>query len=106
MSVDISTRSSAIPGITIQKLFEQSVLKVNKHKKDFTRMTNKEGLKIYALYKQSTSGNINTEAPYAIFMEKRAKWDAWNSVKGLICEHAQRNYIQLVIQLSKKYNVN
>eukprot|EP01051_Picozoa_sp_SAG22_P027394 SAG22_NODE_9149_length_607_cov_1.086614_1_plen_54_part_10 len=33
---------------------------------------------IYALYKQGTEGDVTGGQPYAIQMEKRAKWDAWN----------------------------
>eukprot|EP01052_Picozoa_sp_SAG31_P069518 SAG31_NODE_28350_length_411_cov_0.996795_1_plen_85_part_00 len=37
---------------------------------------------IYALYKQATTGDVTGGQPYKIQMEKRAKWDARNELKG------------------------
>ena len=39
-------------------------------------------LELYALYKQATVGDVNTAQPWAVQMEARAKWDAWNTKKG------------------------
>ena len=45
---------------------------------------NSEKLKAYALYKQATEGDVKGSQPWAIQLEKRAKWDAWNAVKGMV----------------------
>ena len=37
---------------------------------------------IYALFKQATTGDVSGGQPWAVQMEKRAKWDAHNEVKG------------------------
>lgn len=34
--------------------------------------------------------------PYRVQVESRAKWDAWNSVKGLSKEDAMKKYIELM----------
>jgi diazepam-binding inhibitor (GABA receptor modulating acyl-CoA-binding protein) len=57
-------------------------------------------LKLYALYKQATAGD-NTEAkPGLGDMVGRAKWDAWNNLKGTPNEEAMQRYIDLVDSLS------
>lgn len=40
-------------------------------------------LKLYGLYKQATVGDINIAQPWAIQIEARAKWGAWNEQKGV-----------------------
>jgi diazepam-binding inhibitor (GABA receptor modulating acyl-CoA-binding protein) len=57
-------------------------------------------LKLYALYKQSTSGDNTEEKPGFGDMVGRAKWDAWNSLKGTSSEDAMQQYIELVDSLS------
>ena len=47
-----------------------------------TRPSNEHLLELYALYKQATVGDVNTSQPWAVQMEARAKWDAWNAKKG------------------------
>lgn len=47
----------------------------------------------YKYYKQSTIGDCNTPQPYIYQLEKRALWDAWNSIKGTSKEDAMKMYI-------------
>lgn len=42
-------------------------------------------LKLYALYKQATVGDVNIAQPWAVQMEARAKHDAWSELKGQQC---------------------
>ncbi len=53
-------------------------------------------LKIYALYKQATTGDNAEKKPGFSDMVGRAKWDAWNSVKGTASEAAMQQYIDLI----------
>ena len=39
-------------------------------------------LKIYALYKQATGGDVEGKRPGFTDLVGRAKWDAWNALKG------------------------
>ncbi len=39
-------------------------------------------LQLYALYKQASSGDVDGKRPGFTDMVGRAKWDAWNEIKG------------------------
>ncbi|CAI9573207.1 unnamed protein product [Staurois parvus] len=60
-------------------------------------------LKVYALYKQATVGDVNTPRPGMLDFKGKAKWDAWESKKGISQEDARAQYIQLVKELKGKY---
>jgi diazepam-binding inhibitor (GABA receptor modulator, acyl-CoA-binding protein) len=49
------------------------------------KIKNEEKLELYAFFKQGTTGDINIERPgtFSLSFEAKAKWDAWNSKKGL-----------------------
>ena len=57
-------------------------------------------LKIYALYKQGSTGDNTDKKPGFGDMVGRAKWDAWNSLKGTAQDDAMQQYIDLVASLS------
>ncbi|KAI8645438.1 acyl-CoA-binding protein [Parasitella parasitica] len=61
--------------------------------------TDDDLLKLYALFKQTTVGDINTNKPGIFDMKGRYKWDAWNELKGKSQEDAQTEYIGLVKKL-------
>lgn len=56
-------------------------------------------LKLYALYKQATSGDAEGERPGFTDMIGRAKWDAWNATSGKSRDDAMRDYIELIESL-------
>jgi diazepam-binding inhibitor (GABA receptor modulating acyl-CoA-binding protein) len=57
-------------------------------------------LKIYALFKQASLGD-NTEAkPGFSDIVGRAKWEAWNGLKGTSADDAMQRYIDLIESLS------
>lgn len=57
-------------------------------------------LQLYSLFKQATDGDINIEPPTNMFdFVNKAKYDAWNKLKGTSKEQAQQAYIDLVAQL-------
>ena len=56
-------------------------------------------LKIYALYKQATQGDNEEKKPSFSDMVGRAKWDAWNGVKGKSADDAMQEYIDLIESL-------
>ncbi|XP_042868681.1 enoyl-CoA delta isomerase 2-like [Penaeus japonicus] len=60
---------------------------------------NENKLKIYALFKQSTVGAVNTKRPGMMDFVGRAKWDAWNSLGSMSQEEAQKSYVELVNSL-------
>ena len=56
-------------------------------------------LKLYALYKQATSGDAEGKRPGFGDMVGRAKWDAWNARKGESAEASMQAYIDEVESL-------
>jgi len=57
-------------------------------------------LKLYALYKQATAGDNAEKKPGFSDMVGRAKWDAWNGLKGTAGEAAMQQYVDLIESLS------
>lgn len=57
-------------------------------------------LKIYALYKQATAGDVSEARPGFSDFVARAKWDAWNALKGQTADQAMQGYIDLIESLS------
>ena len=58
-------------------------------------------LKIYALFKQATSGDAQGERPGFADMVGRAKWDAWHELSGTRREDAMQQYIDLIEELKQ-----
>lgn len=57
-------------------------------------------LQLYSLYKQATSGDVNTEPPSNPFdFVNKAKHDAWTALKGKTKETAMQEYIDVVNRL-------
>jgi acyl-CoA-binding protein len=56
-------------------------------------------LKIYALYKQATAGDVDGKRPGFADMVGRAKYDAWAAVKGTAAEAAMQQYVDLIESL-------
>ncbi len=53
-------------------------------------------LKMYALFKQGSSGDAEGKRPGFTDMVGRAKWDAWNEIKGTSQDEAKNQYIALI----------
>ena len=64
------------------------------------RPDNQTLLRLYALYKQATAGDNAEKKPGFGDMVGRAKWDAWNGLKGTPAETAMQQYIDLIESLS------
>ena len=56
-------------------------------------------LKIYALYKQASAGDADGKRPGFTDMVGRAKWDAWNGLKGSTTDAAMKDYVDLIESL-------
>jgi diazepam-binding inhibitor (GABA receptor modulator, acyl-CoA-binding protein) len=56
-------------------------------------------LKIYSLYKQGSAGDNTEKKPGFTDMVGRAKWDAWNSLKGTSTDDAMQQYVDLIDSL-------
>ena len=56
-------------------------------------------LRIYALYKQASTGDVDSKRPGFTDMVGRAKWDAWNNLKGTDSKAAMQDYVDLIESL-------
>jgi len=56
-------------------------------------------LKIYALYKQASGGDVEGKRPGFTDIVGRAKWDAWNEIKGKGTDEAMKEYVALIESL-------
>jgi len=63
------------------------------------RPENSTLLKLYALYKQATEGDVAGRRPGFTDMVGRAKFDAWETLKGTSSDAAKERYIALVESL-------
>jgi diazepam-binding inhibitor (GABA receptor modulator, acyl-CoA-binding protein) len=66
------------------------------------RPDNSTLLKIYALFKQCSMGDVQGSRPGFTDMVGRAKWDAWNALKGTSTHDAMTQYIELIGGLKAK----
>ena len=63
------------------------------------RPDNSTMLQLYALYKQSTEGDVEGRRPGFTDMVGRAKYDAWAGIKGKSGDDAMKAYTALVNSL-------
>ena len=70
--------------------------------KALTKMpSNNKLLKLYALYKQGTTGDVTGERPSPMDFVNAAKYDAWKEITGTAPEDAMQQYIDLVEKLKE-----
>ena len=80
----------------LAKRFEQAVAE---SKNLPERPDNMTLLKLYALYKQGSSGDVDGKRPGFTDMVGRAKFDAWAALKGTAADEAMQQYIDLIEDL-------
>lgn len=56
-------------------------------------------LKLYALFKQASEGEVQGERPGMMDMKGRAKFDAWAGLQGMGADEAMQAYVDLVESL-------
>ena len=77
--------------------FEQAA---EESKRLSVRPSNESLLQLYSLYKQATTGDIDTDPPANPFdFVAKAKYDAWAALKGQPKETVMHQYISLVNKL-------
>lgn len=82
--------------MSLQEQFAQAQAE-SKHLPE--RPDNMTLLKIYALYKQGSNGDVTGERPGMTDFVNRAKFDAWAALKGTSQEDAMQQYIDLIEEL-------
>lgn len=76
--------------------FEQAAEDV---KKLSERPDNDTLLKLYALYKQGSEGDVSGPKPGFFDFVGTAKYEAWTKLKGMASDEAMKKYIELVRKL-------
>ncbi len=83
--------------MAVKELFEQAV---NESKNLVEKPSNNVLLQLYGLYKQATEGDIDAGAPANAFdFVAKAKFNAWEELKGKPRELAMQEYADLVAKL-------
>lgn len=82
--------------MSLQEQFDQAQLD---SKTLSERPDNMTLLKIYALFKQASSGDATGDRPGMTDFVGRAKFDAWAALAGTSKEEAQQQYIDLIDDL-------
>ena len=83
--------------MSLTERFEEAVAK---SKTLTTRPDNQTLLKIYALYKQGTIGDVQGDKPGFVDMVGRAKYEAWEGQQGKSRDDAMNEYIALIDRLA------
>jgi acyl-CoA-binding protein len=60
-------------------------------------------LKLYALYKQGSAGDVQGEKPGFFDFVGSAKYEAWSKLKGTSQEDARSQYVELVKKLGGRF---
>jgi len=88
---------------SLDEQFQQAVdsisNKVNK------TLTDEELKEVYALYKQATVGDVNVSRPGMLDFKGKAKWDAWNTKKGMNGDQAKQEYVDLAKKMAEKHGL-
>jgi diazepam-binding inhibitor (GABA receptor modulating acyl-CoA-binding protein) len=79
----------------IERKFKKYLYKV----KELNDISDSDKLYLYGNYKQVLNGDINIEKPSMFNIIENAKWNSWNSFKGISKEKAINNYIKKVKEL-------
>ena len=81
----------------LQSRFEQASKDVKDLKE---RPDNDTLLRLYALYKQGSEGDVSGDKPGFFDFVGTAKYEAWAKLKGTAQEEAQKKYVDLVKKLT------
>ena len=76
----------------LQQQFEATVNFVQNAEGE-VQLSNEQKLQMYALYKQATEGDITGKKPGMMDFVARAKYSAWEELKGQSKEQAMKKYI-------------
>jgi diazepam-binding inhibitor (GABA receptor modulator, acyl-CoA-binding protein) len=88
----------------LKQRFDQAVAKVRSAPASGPyKPSNEFKLKMYALYRQASDGDVQGKRPGMLDLVGRFKYDAWASLKGTPAEAAMRQYIEEVNKVEQKY---
>ncbi|XP_057326811.1 acyl-CoA-binding protein homolog [Microplitis mediator] len=86
--------------MTLDQEFEKAAEDIKSLTK---RPSDDELLELYGLFKQATVGDVDTARPGMLDLKGKAKWDRWNSKKGISKTDAKKSYIAYAMGLLATY---
>ncbi|MBS64220.1 acyl-CoA-binding protein [Salinisphaera sp.] len=88
----------------LESRFQEAVEKVRNAPEDGGfKPSNDYKLKMYALYRQATDGDVQGKKPGMLNPIARYKWQAWADMKGKSSEEAMQEYIAEVDKVEAEY---
>ena len=81
----------------LQKRFEQATKDIQALPE---RPDNDTLLRLYALYKQGSEGDVSGDKPGFFDFVGTAKYEAWAKLKGIAQDDAMKKYVDLVKKLT------
>lgn len=88
----------------LEQQFEEAVEKVRNAPEDGEfKPSNEYKLRMYALYRQATDGDVSGKRPGMLNIIERAKHDAWAEVQGMDRDEAMRRYVEEVDKVEAQY---
>lgn len=81
--------------------FDEAVNYIQSAKGDF-QPSNDMKLEFYALFKQATTGDVSGKRPGMMDFVGRAKYDAWEQLKGMSADQAMQTYIDRLEQVKNR----
>ena len=84
----------------LQQQFEATVNFVQNSDGE-VQLSNEQKLQMYALYKQATEGDVTGKKPGMMDFVARAKYTAWEELKGQSKEQAMQKYINEIETLKR-----
>lgn len=87
----------------LKQQFEASVNYVQNAEGDF-KPSNELKLEMYALFKQATEGDVSGKKPGMMDFVGRAKYSAWEELKGLSADEAMQRYIDKIASLKNQHS--
>jgi acyl-CoA-binding protein len=89
---------------TLEQQFQAAVEKVRNAPKDGGfKPDNNYKLRMYALFRQATDGDVQGKRPGMLDVIGRFKYDAWTALKGTDKAQAMKDYIAEVAKVEKQY---
>ncbi len=82
---------------SLKDQFDQAATDI--HRLD-QRPDNDTLLRLYALYKQGSEGDVGGEKPGFFDFVGTAKYEAWTGLKGMSREEAMQQYVDLVRKMA------
>ncbi len=87
----------------LKERFDEAVNYIQTAEGNF-QPSNELKLEFYGLYKQATEGDVHGKKPGMMDLVGRAKYKAWENVKGLSQEEAMERYVERLDRLRNEHD--